>query len=79
MDEIDNLLHESRRFPPSDEFRASAIAAADIYDEANADRQAFWASQAKNRLHWHKPFTKTLDWSNPPFAKWFDDGELNVA
>ncbi|WP_417505231.1 acetyl-coenzyme A synthetase N-terminal domain-containing protein [Microbacterium sp.] len=30
-------------------------------------------------VHWHKPFTQVLDWSNPPFAKWFDDGELNVA
>ena len=30
-------------------------------------------------LHWHKPFTQVLDWSNPPFAKWFADGELNVA
>ncbi|PJI37054.1 hypothetical protein CTI14_68945, partial [Methylobacterium radiotolerans] len=30
-------------------------------------------------MHWHKPFTQVLDWSNPPFAKWFDDGELNVA
>ncbi len=77
--DIDNLLHESRRFPPSDEFRAHAVATADVYDEAKADREAFWATQARNRLHWHKPFTRTLDWSNPPFAKWFDDGELNVA
>ena len=26
-----------------------------------------------------QPFTEVLDWSNPPFAKWFADGELNVA
>jgi len=76
--EIDNLLHESRRFPPSDEFRAQAVAHDDLYTTAEADSQAFWAEKARD-LHWHKPFTQTLDWSNPPFAKWFDDGELNVA
>ena len=50
----------------------------DLYLEAGADRLGFWANQARN-LHWHKPFTKTLDWSNPPFAKWFDDGKLNAS
>jgi acetyl-CoA synthetase len=75
---IENLSHESRSFAPSAEFAANAQAKPGIYEEANADRLAFWAKQAKN-LHWHKPFTKTLDWSNAPFARWFDDGELNVA
>ncbi|HWU59260.1 MAG TPA: acetate--CoA ligase, partial [Microbacteriaceae bacterium] len=78
-DTIDNLLHESRRFPPSDEFAASAVAKPELYDQAQADRLGFWADQARELLHWSKPFTRTLDWSNPPFAKWFDDGELNVA
>ena len=76
---IDNLLHEERRFPPSDEFAAQAVAGADLYEQAAADRLGFWADQARGLLHWHKPFTKTLDWSNAPFASWFDDGELNVA
>jgi len=75
---IENLLHETRRFPPSAEFTAGAIAKADLYDKAKADRLNFWAEQAK-ALHWHKPFTKTLDFSNAPFAKWFEDGELNVS
>jgi len=75
---IDNLLHESRRFPPSDEFRSQAVANADLYRSAEAHPDAFWAEQA-TALHWHTPPTQTLDWSNPPFAKWFDDGELNVA
>jgi acetyl-CoA synthetase len=78
-DTIDNLLHESRRFPPSDEFAAGAVAKPELYDQAKADRLGFWADQARELLHWSKPFTRTLDWSNPPFAKWFDDGELNVA
>jgi acetyl-CoA synthetase len=76
---IDNLLHESRRFAPSPEFAANAVAGAELYEEAVADRLGFWAKQSNELLHWHKPFTRTLDWSNPPFAKWFDDGELNVT
>ncbi|MBW8871286.1 MAG: acetate--CoA ligase [Leifsonia sp.] len=76
---IDNLLHEARRFPPSDEFAADAIADAGLYERAAADRLGFWADQARELIHWHTPFTRTLDWSEPPFAKWFDDGELNVA
>ncbi len=76
--EIDNLLHEDRHFSPSPEFSAQAIAQPEIYNQAQADRLKFWADQA-NTLHWHKPFTQTLDWSNAPFAKWFHDGELNVS
>ena len=50
----------------------------DLYELATQDRLAFWATQAKN-LYWHKPFTKTLDWSNAPFATWFEDGQLNAS
>ncbi|MCU1476379.1 MAG: acs [Subtercola sp.] len=76
---IDNLLHETRRFAPSEEFQANAVAQAELYDRASEDRPAFWGEQARELLHWHTPFTKTLNWSNPPFAQWFEDGELNVA
>ncbi|MCS5716728.1 acetate--CoA ligase [Herbiconiux sp. CPCC 205763] len=79
MNNIDNLLHESRRFPPSEVFAAGSAETRRLYEEAAADREGFWAKQAKELLHWHKPFTQTLDWTNPPFAKWFGDGELNVA
>ena len=75
---IDSLLHEDRRFPPSPEFAAAAVAKPELYDEARADRLGFWADRARE-LHWHRPFTETLDWTNPPFARWFADGELNVA
>ena len=78
-EQIDNLLHEARRFPPSAEFMANAIAKPEIYSDAKQDHLAFWAKQARELLHWHKPFTRTLDWSEAPVAKWFDDGELNVA
>ena len=76
---IDNLLHESRRFAPSEKFRSESIAHDDLYTRAAEDRLGFWAHQAKELLHWHTPFTTTLDWSTPPFARWFDDGELNVS
>ena len=67
-----------RRFPASPEFTKQAIAQPGIYQEAKADRLAFWAKQA-NHLHWHKPFSHVLDWTNAPFARWFHDGQLNVA
>ncbi|MGP6172320.1 acetate--CoA ligase [Microbacterium sp. A196] len=77
--QIDHLLDETRQFAPSAEFAAHAVAKAELYDRAKADREGFWGEQARDLLHWHKPFTEVLDWSAPPFAKWFDDGELNVA
>jgi acetyl-CoA synthetase len=77
--QIDHLLDESRRFQPSPEFAADAVASAQLYTDAAADRLGFWADQARDLLHWNEPFTRTLDWSNPPFAKWFEDGRLNVA
>ncbi|NBU23156.1 MAG: acetate--CoA ligase [Actinobacteria bacterium] len=76
--EISNLLHETRRFAPSSKFVANAIAKPELYQEAKTDRLQFWADQARE-LHWHKPFTQVLDWSNAPFAKWFHDGEINVS
>jgi acetyl-CoA synthetase len=69
---------ESRRFPPPQDLAANANAAADLYDEAARDRLAFWARQAE-RLTWEKPWDDVLDWTNPPFAKWFVGGRLNVA
>ncbi len=76
--EIENLLAEARTFPPSAEFSAQANATADLYAEAEADFEAFWAKRARERLSWFTPFETTLDW-DLPFAKWFTGGELNVA
>ncbi|GAB2709653.1 acetyl-CoA synthetase [Microbacterium marinum] len=76
--QIDHLFSETRRFAPSSDFASAAVGSAELYERADADREAFWAEQARD-LHWHTPFTKVLDWSNPPFATWFEDGELNVA
>ncbi|MBA3265225.1 MAG: acetate--CoA ligase [Nocardioidaceae bacterium] len=77
-DALDNLLHEERRFDPPAEFAANANVKAAEYDEADADRLAYWAKQAE-RISWAQPFDEVLDWSNPPFAKWFLGGKLNAA
>ncbi|MBN3932990.1 acetate--CoA ligase, partial [Streptomyces verrucosisporus] len=73
-----NLLKEERRFAPPAELAANANVTAEAYERAKADRLGFWAEQAR-RLSWETEPTETLDWSNPPFAKWFKDGRLNVA
>jgi acetyl-CoA synthetase len=78
-DNIDHLLTETRRFAPSDEFTANAVATPDLYEKAAEDRLGFWGDTSRELLTWQKPFTQILDWSNPPFAKWFADGRLNVA
>src|SRR6202048_2613943 len=65
-------------YPPAPEFAAQANATEDLVGEAQADRLAFWATQA-SRLSWATPFTEVLDWSGAPFAKWFVGGTLNVA
>ncbi|MBG0853509.1 acetate--CoA ligase [Streptomyces spinoverrucosus] len=75
---LSNLLKEERRFAPPADLAAHANVTAEAYEQAKADRLGFWAEQAR-RLTWAKEPTETLDWSNPPFAKWFKDGELNVA
>lgn len=75
---LSNLLKEERRFAPPAELAAQANVTAEAYEQAKADRLGFWAEQAR-RLTWATEPTETLDWSNPPFAKWFQDGRLNVA
>lgn len=73
-----NLATEQRRFPPPADVVATAEATADWYGWAGRDRLGFWAEQAR-RLDWVTPFTEVLDWTRPPFARWFADGRLNVA
>ena len=70
---------EDRRFPPSPEFVAQANTGdRSLYDEADADYEAFWARQARELLTWHKDFDTVLEW-DLPFSKWFIGGELNLS
>ncbi|WP_076260355.1 acetate--CoA ligase [Intrasporangium flavum] len=76
---LENLVHEGLTFPPPADFAAQANGTADLYEQASADHEGFWAEQARTYLTWSTPFMQSLDWSNPPFAKWFADGELNAC
>ena len=76
--EIEALLKEDRSFPPPEAFAASAVVNdPEVYTRAARDPEAFWAGFA-SELEWMQPWSKVLDW-NPPDAKWFVDGKLNVA
>ena len=78
MSETASARPEGRTFPPPEQLAAHANVGPDVYDEAAADRLAFWEKAAR-RLTWTQEWDEVLDWSNPPFAKWFVGGKLNVA
>jgi acetyl-CoA synthetase len=77
QESLANLGHENRLFPPSAEFASQANAKAEMYDEAEKDRLAFWEKQA-HALQWDAPWTEVLDWQ-APFAKWFVGGKINAS
>ncbi|WP_338073957.1 acetate--CoA ligase [Kineococcus siccus] len=68
-----------RTVAPDAAFAEQAVAKADLYERAAADRLGFWAEQARACLDWDTDFTQTLDFSDAPFARWFVGGRLNVA
>jgi len=78
MTDIDVLLEENRKFPPTDEFRHGAVVSSpEIYDEAARDPEAYWAKKAEE-LQWMRKWDKVLDWK-PPHAQWFVGGKLNAS
>jgi acetyl-CoA synthetase len=81
---IESVLVENRVFPPDERAQKGArISGMDAYkalcDEAERDFDGFWARRAREHLIWNKPFTRTVDESNAPFYRWFDDGQLNAS
>ncbi len=75
---LDALLTEDRRFSPSEDFRTRAVVSdADIYERANTDRESYWVEWAE-QLDWFRRWDSVLEWQ-PPHAKWFVGGKLNVA
>ena len=73
--EISALLREDRVFEPSADFRATAnVRDTTAYQEADRDYEGFWAKFA-SELEWSRKWTKVLDWSSPPHAKWFVGGQ----
>jgi acetyl-CoA synthetase len=80
---IESILQEKRLFPPSSDFSQNAHikSLADyqrLYDKAKADPQQFWAELAESELHWVQKWDTVLDWQ-PPFAKWFVNGKINIS
>jgi acetyl-CoA synthetase len=76
--ELERLL-EVERFEPAGFEQHHAEEYASFVEEAEADPTGFWADRARELVDWSKPFEQVLDDSNPPFYKWFSDGELNVS
>ncbi len=75
---LDALLHEERKFEPSDQFREGAHwNDPAIYEEAGVDLEGFWAEQAES-IDWFRKWDQVLDWKVPD-ARWFLGGELNVC
>jgi acetyl-CoA synthetase len=72
---IETLLLEERRYPPPPEFAEQANAQPELYEPG---LEEFWAQHARDRVTWETPFGRVLEWE-PPYAKWFLGGRLNVA
>jgi acetyl-CoA synthetase len=72
---IDALLLEERRYPPPDDFAAQANAQPEIYDRPFEE---FWEAEGRERVTWFEPFTELYEWE-PPYAKWYLGGKLNVC
>jgi acetyl-CoA synthetase len=73
--DIETLFLEQRRYEPSPEFATQANAQPDIYEKSRED---FWRTEGEQRVSWFKPFEKVYEWE-PPYAKWFLGGKLNVC
>jgi acetyl-CoA synthetase len=81
---IQSVLVENRVFAPA----AAVVKAARVSgmaqyqamcDTFEKDFEGTWARLARENLVWDRPFSKTLNQSNKPFYKWFEDGRLNAS
>lgn len=81
--QIDNVMQESRLFPPTSEFVAKAkINSADayqtLYDASIQDTEAFWGKLAEEELHWFRPF-ETVYEKTENGVGWFVEGQTNIS
>src|SRR4051794_33456543 len=79
---ITSVLHETRVFPPPAGFAEQAHVSSleqyeALWNRAKDDPEGFWGEMA-GLLDWSRPWEKVLDW-DPPSARWFVGGELNVS
>ncbi len=72
---IETMLLEERRYAPDPEFAKQANAQPEIYER---DWEEFWETEGRNRVAWFEPFSKLYEWE-PPYAKWYLGGRLNVC
>jgi acetyl-CoA synthetase len=84
MSAIESVFQEKRVFNPPEQFvKTATISGMNAYQAlasaAEKDYEGFWAALARDHVVWHKPFTKTLNETNAPFYKWFEDGQLNAS
>ncbi|QDZ40613.1 acetate--CoA ligase [Euhalothece natronophila Z-M001] len=80
---IESILEEKRLFNPSQEFAQQAHIKSkqeyqQLYEQAKTNPEQFWADLAEKELDWFQKWDQTLDWQ-PPFAKWFVGGKLNIS
>jgi acetyl-CoA synthetase len=81
---IESVLQEQRIFAPPAGLAASArigslAAYRALCSKADSDPDGFWGDLARSQLHWFEPFDSVLDWSDPPFARWFGGGTTNLS
>ena len=72
---IDTMLLEERRYEPDPEFARQANAQPGIYER---DWEEFLETEGRERVTWFEPFSKLYEWE-PPYAKWYLGGKLNVC
>jgi acetyl-CoA synthetase len=82
-DAIESVLHEDRLFAPPSAFSEQAYIRSvreyeQLYSKAASNPEKFWGELADQELHWFKKWDRVLDWQ-PPFAKWFTGGQLNIS
>lgn len=80
---IDNVMHESRVFPPSAEFVSKSLipsmaAYNDLYQQSISNPDKFWGDLAKSELHWFKPFDSVFK-KEGDSVSWFDGGLTNIS
>ncbi len=69
------MLLEERRYAPDPEFARQANAQPGIYER---DWEEFWETEGRNRVTWFEPYSQLYEWE-PPYAKWYLGGKLNVC
>ncbi len=80
---IESILQEKRLFSPPTDFSEKAHIKnfqdyQQLYEKAKANPEKFWAELAETELDWFQKWDTILDWQ-PPFAKWFVNGKINIS